>query len=82
MVDAVAPYHAALTEAMRRAYGRCWSGSARVTRYRAGTSRFSVVDPRATPSSSSNVMCRRRWSTAGRRSSKGWPGARQRADPA
>ncbi|MGI5520359.1 glyoxalase [Micromonospora sp. CA-259024] len=46
MVDAVAAYHAAFTEAMRRAYGKVLvKGLPRVTRYRAGTSRFSVVDP-------------------------------------
>ncbi|PYC65514.1 glyoxalase [Micromonospora arborensis] len=46
MVDAVAPYHAAFTEAMRRAYGKVLvKGLPRITRYRAGASRFSVVDP-------------------------------------
>ncbi|MBB5475841.1 glyoxalase [Micromonospora parathelypteridis] len=46
MVDAVAPYHAAFTEAMRRSYGKVLvKGLPRITRYRAGTSRFSVVDP-------------------------------------
>ncbi|MFY1593699.1 glyoxalase [Micromonospora sp. WMMD737] len=46
MVDEVAPYHAAFSEAMRRAYGRVLAtGRPRMTRYRAGASRFSVVDP-------------------------------------
>ncbi|MET7863657.1 glyoxalase [Micromonospora taraxaci] len=46
MVDAVASYHAAFTEAMRRAYGKVLvKGLPRVTRYRPGTSRFSIVDP-------------------------------------
>ncbi|MEH1100147.1 glyoxalase [Micromonospora sp. CPCC 205561] len=46
MVDAVAPYHATFSEAMRRAYGRVLvKGQPRMTRYRAGASRFTVVDP-------------------------------------
>ncbi|MFF5180638.1 glyoxalase [Micromonospora sp. NPDC000316] len=46
MVDAVAPYHAAFTEAMRRAYGKVLvKGLPRMTRYRPGASRFSIVDP-------------------------------------
>lgn len=46
MVDAVAPYHAVFTEAMRGAYGKVLvKGLPRITRYRAGASRFSVVDP-------------------------------------
>ncbi|MGA4727752.1 glyoxalase [Micromonospora taraxaci] len=46
MVDAVASYHAVFTEAMRRAYGKVLvKGLPRVTRYRAGSSRFSIVDP-------------------------------------
>ncbi|SBV25747.1 hypothetical protein GA0070620_1224 [Micromonospora krabiensis] len=46
MVDAVAPYHAAFTEAMRATYGRMLAkGRPRITRYRPGASRFSVVDP-------------------------------------
>lgn len=46
MVDAVAPYHAAFTEAMRRSYGKVLAkGLPRITRYRAGASRFSIVDP-------------------------------------
>src|SRR5690606_37813716 len=40
-VDAVAPYHAALTESMRAAYGKVLSsGRPRITRYRKGASRF------------------------------------------
>ncbi|MEU8179178.1 glyoxalase [Micromonospora sp. NPDC049047] len=46
MVDAVAAYHAAFAEAMRRSYGKMLvKGLPRMTRYRAGASRFSVVDP-------------------------------------
>jgi hypothetical protein len=46
MVDNVAPYHAALTEAMRRTYGRVLAkGLPRITRYRSGASRFTVMDP-------------------------------------
>ncbi|MFG1914735.1 glyoxalase [Micromonospora sp. NPDC048898] len=46
MVDEVAAYHAAFTEAMRRSYGRALvKGLPRVTRYRTGASRFSIVDP-------------------------------------
>jgi catechol 2,3-dioxygenase-like lactoylglutathione lyase family enzyme len=46
MVDAVAPYHAALTQAMRRAYGRVLAkGLPRITRHRPGASRFTLVDP-------------------------------------
>ncbi|MEH1168250.1 glyoxalase [Micromonospora sp. CPCC 205539] len=46
MVDAVAPYHTAFTEAMRRTYGKVLvKGLPRMTRYRPGASRFSVVDP-------------------------------------
>ncbi|MEU8339739.1 glyoxalase [Micromonospora tulbaghiae] len=46
MVDAVAPYHATFSEAMRRAYGRVLvKGQPRMTRYRPGTSRFTVIDP-------------------------------------
>lgn len=45
-VDEVAPYHAALTQAMRQAYGRVLaSGRPRITRYRPGASRFTLVDP-------------------------------------
>ncbi|MFZ3467852.1 glyoxalase [Streptomyces sp. 4.24] len=46
LVDAVAPYHAAFTEAMRRAYGKVLSsGRPRITRHRPGASRFTLVDP-------------------------------------
>ncbi|MEU7841328.1 glyoxalase [Micromonospora sp. NPDC049114] len=46
MVDAVAAYHAAFVDAMRGAYGKVLAkGLPRITRYRAGASRFSVVDP-------------------------------------
>ncbi|MEV4122977.1 glyoxalase [Micromonospora sp. NPDC049645] len=46
MVDAVAAYHAMFTEAMRRSYGKVLvKGLPRMTRYRAGASRFSIVDP-------------------------------------
>jgi hypothetical protein len=46
MVDAVAPYHAAFTAAMRRAYGKVLAkGRPRITRFRPGASRFTVVDP-------------------------------------
>ncbi|WDZ86321.1 glyoxalase [Micromonospora cathayae] len=46
MVDAVAPYHAAFTEAMRRAYGKVLvRDRPRLTRCRPGASRFTLVDP-------------------------------------
>ncbi|PWR08226.1 glyoxalase [Micromonospora acroterricola] len=46
MVDAVAAYHAAFTDAMRGAYGKVLGrGLPRMTRYRPGASRFSIVDP-------------------------------------
>ncbi|AXX30249.1 glyoxalase [Actinosynnema pretiosum subsp. pretiosum] len=46
MVDAVAPYHAAFTTAMRAARGKAPStGVPRITRHRRGASRFTVVDP-------------------------------------
>ncbi|MQA08621.1 MAG: glyoxalase [Pseudonocardiaceae bacterium] len=46
MVDAVAPYHVALTKAMRRTYGKVLArGLPRITRYRPGASRFTVMDP-------------------------------------
>ncbi|SCG45524.1 VOC family protein [Micromonospora coxensis] len=46
MVDAVAPYHATFSEAMRRAYGRVLAkGQPRITRYRPGASRFTLIDP-------------------------------------
>ncbi|MFI6481002.1 glyoxalase [Nonomuraea sp. NPDC050663] len=46
MVDAVAPYHAAFVAAMRRAHGKVLSsGLPRITRFRPGASRFTIVDP-------------------------------------
>ncbi|MCA1008382.1 glyoxalase [Rhodococcus hoagii] len=46
LVDAVAPYHAEFTRAMRAAYGKVLAkGRPRITRYRPGASRFTVVDP-------------------------------------
>jgi hypothetical protein len=46
MVDAVAPYHAAFVAAMRRAHGKVLgSGLPRITRYRPGASRFTLIDP-------------------------------------
>lgn len=46
MVDAVAPYHAALTQAMRQTYGKVLAtGRPRITRYRSGASRFTLFDP-------------------------------------
>lgn len=46
MVDAVAPYHARFTAAMRGAYGKVLAkGLPRITRHRAGASRFTIVDP-------------------------------------
>ncbi|MEV6521374.1 glyoxalase [Longispora sp. NPDC051575] len=46
MVDAVAPYHAAFTAAMRAAHGKVLAtGQPRITRYRPGASRFTLVDP-------------------------------------
>ncbi|MGN9808535.1 glyoxalase [Micromonospora sp. BQ11] len=46
MVDAVAPYHAAFSASMRSAYGKVLAkGLPRMTRYRPGASRFTVVDP-------------------------------------
>ncbi|QLE73157.1 glyoxalase [Streptomyces rectiverticillatus] len=46
MVDAVAPYHAAFVAAMRRVYGKVLgSGLPRITRYRPGASRFTLIDP-------------------------------------
>jgi hypothetical protein len=46
MVDAVAPYHAAFVTAMRRVYGKVLSsGLPRITRYRPGASRFTLIDP-------------------------------------
>ncbi|WP_017588841.1 VOC family protein [Nocardiopsis ganjiahuensis] len=46
MVDAVAPYHAAFTAAMRAAHGKVLArGLPRITRYRPGASRFTLMDP-------------------------------------
>lgn len=46
MVDRVAPYHAAFTAAMRGAYGKVLAkGLPRITRFRPGASRFTVLDP-------------------------------------
>lgn len=46
MVDTVAPYHARFTAAMRDVYGKVLvKGLPRITRYRAGASRFTIVDP-------------------------------------
>jgi predicted enzyme related to lactoylglutathione lyase len=46
MVDAVAPYHAAFTAAMRAAHGKVLArGLPRITRYRPGATRFTLMDP-------------------------------------
>lgn len=46
MVDDVAPYHAAFTEAMRAAHGKVLArGLPRITRLRPGASRFTLMDP-------------------------------------
>ncbi|MFI6577343.1 glyoxalase [Nocardiopsis sp. NPDC050513] len=46
MVDDVAAYHAAVTQGMRRTYGKVLGrGLPRVTRYRPGASRFTLMDP-------------------------------------
>ncbi|GAB3727213.1 VOC family protein [Nocardiopsis nanhaiensis] len=46
MVDAVAPYHAAFSAAMRSAHGRVLArGLPRITRYRPGATRFTLMDP-------------------------------------
>ncbi|MFG2245770.1 glyoxalase [Spirillospora sp. NPDC048823] len=46
IVDAVAPYHAEFVAAMRRTYGKVLrSGLPRITRYRPGASRFTLIDP-------------------------------------
>lgn len=46
MVDTVAPYHEAFTAAMRQTYGKVLAkGLPRITRYRPGASRFTVMDP-------------------------------------
>jgi catechol 2,3-dioxygenase-like lactoylglutathione lyase family enzyme len=45
-VDSVAPYHAAFKEAMQQAYGKVLvKGRPRITRYRSGASRFTLIDP-------------------------------------
>jgi hypothetical protein len=46
MVDAVESYHTAFVAAMRREFGKVLrSGLPRITRYRPGASRFTLVDP-------------------------------------
>ncbi|WP_002636348.1 hypothetical protein [Myxococcus hansupus] len=46
MVDAVEPYHRVFTEALRAKYGKVLgTGRPRITRFRPGQSRFSLVDP-------------------------------------
>lgn len=46
MVDTVAPYHAAFTQAMRAAYGKVLAtGRPRITRFRPGQTRFTLIDP-------------------------------------
>ncbi|MER6133788.1 glyoxalase [Streptomyces sp. NPDC001815] len=46
MVDTVAPYHAAFTQAMRAAYGKVLAaGCPRITRFRPGQTRFTLIDP-------------------------------------
>ncbi|MFD9949122.1 glyoxalase [Nonomuraea sp. NPDC059023] len=46
MIDAAAPYHAHFSAAMRGAYGKVLaSGRPRITRYRKGATRFTLVDP-------------------------------------
>ncbi|WP_327003395.1 glyoxalase [Dactylosporangium sp. NBC_01737] len=46
LVDAVAPYHAAFVAAMRAAHGKILvKGLPRITRFRPGASRFTVMDP-------------------------------------
>lgn len=46
MVDDVAAYHAAFTAAMRKSYGKVLAkGLPRITRYRPGATRFTLVDP-------------------------------------
>ena len=46
MVDDVAPYHAAFTAAMRAAHGKVLArGLPRITRFRPGASRFTLMDP-------------------------------------
>ncbi|MDC0744094.1 glyoxalase [Polyangium mundeleinium] len=56
LVDAVEPYHRAFTEAMRAKYGKVLaSGKPRMTRFRPGQSRFSLIDP-----SGNNILFIRR----------------------
>ncbi len=46
MVDAVEPYYAFIVDAMRQKYGKILTkGLPRVTRYRTGASRFTLIDP-------------------------------------
>jgi catechol 2,3-dioxygenase-like lactoylglutathione lyase family enzyme len=46
MVDEVAPYHAAFTQAMRAAHGKVPAkGLPRITRFRPGQTRFTLIDP-------------------------------------
>ncbi|SDT39897.1 glyoxalase [Actinoplanes derwentensis] len=46
LVDAVAPYHARFTAAMREAHGKVLAkGLPRITRHRPGATRFTVMDP-------------------------------------
>lgn len=46
MVDAVEPYHRAFTDALRATYGKVLAtGRPRITRFRPGQSRFSLIDP-------------------------------------
>ncbi|WP_344870731.1 glyoxalase [Allokutzneria multivorans] len=46
MVDDVAAYHATFVAAMREVYGKVLAkGLPRITRYRPGASRFTIVDP-------------------------------------
>jgi hypothetical protein len=46
MVDEVAPYHAEFAAAMRRTHGKVLAkGLPRITRYRPGASRFTIMDP-------------------------------------
>jgi hypothetical protein len=46
LVDEAAPYHEAFASAMRKAYGKVLvTGRPRMTRFRTGQSRFSLIDP-------------------------------------
>lgn len=46
MVDAVEPYHRAFTAGLRAAYGKVLAkGRPRITRFRPGQTRFSLIDP-------------------------------------